>query len=227
MTSWGKIIVIPFYLQSKCCCWVKWHAWDLYKVEVGIEITVWPSESQTETLRDSQFQSPTERLEAEHHYCECKTRLGLGSREPCLWARLTHLWNSVSKSVKWACHGTLLWASNKIVDIESLLGSTHLRDWSITRRGCFFFSVLFCRLGGWLVSGHSELGGHYLWASAARHTISHNEHVTAFLHLSRMLQHSAFFKAKACIDSHLTFKQILTAGGSGDYFRVLLSMGER
>ena len=121
--------------------------------------------------------SPTERLETKHHYCECKTRLEAGSREPCLWARLPHLWNSVSK---WACHGTLLWASNKIVDIESLLGSTHLRDCSITRSGCFFSSVPFCRLGDQLVSGHSELGGHYLWVSAARHTIDHNEHVTAF-----------------------------------------------
>ena len=142
--------------------------------------TRWRWGSRLESGLQSLSMSPTERLEAKHHYCECKTRLEAGSREPCLWARLPHLWNSVSKSVKWACRGTLLWASNKRVAIESLLGSTHLRDCSITRSGCFFSSVPFCRLGDRLVSGHSELGGHYLWVSAARHTVDHNEHVTAF-----------------------------------------------
>ena len=44
------------------------------------------------------------------------------------------------------------------MDIERLLGPTHLRDCSITRRGCFFLSVRFCRLGDRLVSGTLSWG---------------------------------------------------------------------
>lgn len=106
-------------------------------------------------------------------------------REPCLWARRSHLWNSVSRSVKWARHGTLSWGSNKIVAMERLLCSPHLGACSVTgRRGSLFPSPFSCRwVLGWSL-GQFELGLHCPWESAARHKVGHSEDAAAPVHLA-------------------------------------------